>query len=215
MVEPYWQSDDGRYVLYCADCMDVLPQLEGVDLVLTDPPYGIRKAGWDDEFPTEWFTHAAKIAPVIGVMPGIWNIVRCPEQVGELKYRWTLAAHLVNGMTRGVLGFGNWIPCLVYTTDDVSAYKQDGDIRDFVVGREDKPDHPSPKPLNVMRWLVERLPGHTILDPFTGSGTTGVACVKTGRRFVGVEIDRGYCDIAVKRIKDALAQLPLLMEAAG
>lgn len=209
-MEPYWQSEDKRYTVFHADCLEVLPQLEGVDLVITDPPYGFRKAGWDDEFPTEWFACAAKVTPVIGVMPGVWNIVRCPVAVGDLKYRWTLAAHLVNGMTRGVLGFGNWIPCLVYTTDDVSAYKQDGDIRDFVVGREDKPDHPSPKPLNVMRWLVERLPGNTVADPFMGSGTTGVACVNAGKSFIGMDISKQYCDLSVKRIKDALAQLPLV-----
>jgi site-specific DNA-methyltransferase (adenine-specific)/modification methylase len=72
--------------------------------------------------------------------------------------------------------------------------------------------HPTQKPIEVMRWSIEQAktsPGDLILDPFMGSGTTGVAAVKLGRKFIGIEIDRGYFDIAVRRISEALAQPPL------
>ena len=74
--------------------------------------------------------------------------------------------------------------------------------------------HPTQKPLDLCRYLIETYtnPGDTILDPFMGSGTTGVACVQTGRNFIGIEIDKGYFEIAEKRIHDALQQ-PLLFEA--
>ncbi len=70
-----------------------------------------------------------------------------------------------------------------------------------------KRDHQSEKPIEVMEWVVGvSRPASTVLDPFMGSGTTGVACVKTGRKFIGIELDQGYFDIAVKRIKKAIAE---------
>jgi len=73
--------------------------------------------------------------------------------------------------------------------------------------------HPTQKPIAVMEWAIKQLDAQgTILDPFMGSGTTGVAAVKLGRQFVGVEIDPGYFDIACRRISDALARPDLFIE---
>jgi DNA modification methylase len=71
--------------------------------------------------------------------------------------------------------------------------------------------HPCPKPLKFVKWLIKKgsKEGDTILDPFMGSGTTGVACVQTGRNFIGCEIDPGYFKIAEKRIHDAQQQMRL------
>ena len=71
--------------------------------------------------------------------------------------------------------------------------------------------HPTQKPVALMQWCLEQVtqPGATILDPFMGSGTTGVACVKTGRNFIGIEIDESYFNIAQQRIEDAQRQMPL------
>jgi DNA modification methylase len=122
MIKPYYESDG--IVIYHGDCREILPALDAnvVDLVLTDPPYGINKADWDDEFPTWWLDEAARVAPAMGLMPGVWNLLKCPQTVGRLRYRWTLSAHLTNGMTRGGIGFGNWIPCLVYSAADARAW---------------------------------------------------------------------------------------------
>lgn len=73
--------------------------------------------------------------------------------------------------------------------------------------------HPTQKPLELMQVLIESSPA-TVLDPFMGSGTTGVACVQTGRDFIGIEIDPGYFAIAEKRIKDAQAQFKINFEEA-
>ena len=72
---------------------------------------------------------------------------------------------------------------------------------EFCVSGE-KPDHPSPKPIAYMEWLVNRLGGKTILDPFCGSGTTCVAAKKLGRRYIGIELDEKYCRIARNRVRD-------------
>lgn len=71
--------------------------------------------------------------------------------------------------------------------------------------------HPTEKPVSLMVDLCRKVPG-TVLDPFMGSGTTGVACVKLGRKFIGIEIDEGYFDIAVERIRKAYAQPDFFVE---
>lgn len=72
--------------------------------------------------------------------------------------------------------------------------------------------HPTQKPLEVMEFVCRRAPSGTILDPFMGSGTTGVACVKLGRKFIGIEIERKYFDIACARIEKAYAQPDFFVE---
>ena len=71
--------------------------------------------------------------------------------------------------------------------------------------------HPTQKPVAVMQWCIDKVKSDTILDPFMGSGTTGVAAVKAGRKFIGVEMDKEYFDIAVQRIKDAYSQPDLFL----
>jgi len=75
--------------------------------------------------------------------------------------------------------------------------------------------HPSQKPIEVMEWCIRQVPddAETIFDPFMGSGTTGVACVKLGRKFIGIEIDSGYFEIACKRISDAYSQPDLFVDS--
>ena len=118
-----------------------------------------------------------------------------------------IAARNLNGMTRSPLGFGNWLACVIAGKKPV----QGRNFFEFVVS-DGMFGHPTPKPLDYMLKLIERITrlGDTILDPFMGSGTTGVACVKTGRNFIGIEIDPDYFAIAEKRIAEAQMQ-PRLM----
>lgn len=122
MTAPYYQDDS--VTLYHGDCREVIAALgdDAFDLVLTDPPYGVNKAAWDNAFPTFWMDDAARLAPVLGLMPGIWNLGRCPHEIGRLAYRWTLAAHLRNGQTRGALGLADWMPCMVYMADEAPGW---------------------------------------------------------------------------------------------
>jgi len=75
------------------------------------------------------------------------------------------------------------------------------------IARLDRVDHPNQKPAALMEWIISKLPGATVLDPFMGSGTTGVACVQTGRNFIGIEIDLAYFAIAKARIAAAVAPI--------
>lgn len=114
-------------------------------------------------------------------------------------------------------GFGMWQPILCYGKDPYLAAGEGARpdvIRTNHFGQTEKFDHPCPKPLSVWMKFVARWSraGETVVDPFMGSGTTGVACAKLGRRFIGIEIDEGYFDIACKRIRDAYAQPDMFIE---
>lgn len=209
MIEPYWTSKDGRFVIYCGDCLDILPTLGKVDAVVTDPPYGIGKAEWDIEFPTDWYKYAREISTTVYTMPGNTALPLCIAMVGK-DYQDVISLWLSNGMTLGNIGFGNWIPVVVSQRKRVYLGKQNA-FR-VIVNPSEKIDHPSPKPIMAMTQLLSQHGGETILDPFMGSGTTGVACARLGRKFIGIEISKKYCEIAVQRIKLELSQPRLELE---
>ena len=200
-VKPYYE--EAGIVIYHGDCREVLPSLSA-DLVLTDPPYGIRKAEWDEDFPLEWLPLAAQASrTAMAVMCGINNLLTMPREIGPFAYRWMLSVHLTNGMTRGLMGFGNWIPVVVYAKEGESLYRPQQDATEVPVVGE-MPAHPSPKPLRAMTWIVERFEAETILDPFMGSGTTLRAAKDLGRRAIGIEIEEKYCEIAAKRLSQGV-----------
>jgi hypothetical protein len=205
-LTPYY--DHGGIVIYHGDCRDILPDVWfGVDTLLTDPPYGIDKADWDSSFPHWLWSVVPPFISAAGIMPGVWNLPMMPMAFGGLRYKWTLCAHLVNGMTRGAVGFGNWIPCVLYAAEHRSLHAKDSDVRRFTVGGEPKPDHPSPKPLDPVKWFLSRLGGRCVLDPFLGSGTTLLAAKEAGVAAIGIDREERYCEIAAKRLSQEV--LPL------
>ena len=206
----------GNATLYLGDCMDILPTLPKVDAVVTDPPYGIKadstmarasgfkggamlaaKAHYEA---TDW--DSAPITPDLMRMvrdAGHWNIIfggnyyHCPP-----TSCWLVWDKEVNG---------HFADCELAWTNLPKAVRRlrhmwNGMLRK---GGEARCGHPTQKPLEVMRWCIGHLPepNRTILDPFMGSGTTGVAAVQMGRKFIGIEREPKYFDIACKRIEDA------------
>jgi len=195
--------------LYCGDCLEFMRTLPAgsVAAVITDPPYGCGKADWDAEFPTAWYAEARRIARRVVIITGPSGLVDSVPLVGA-DFVDVIAAWNKNGMTRSPLGFGNWLAAVVAGEKP----KQTQTFFSFVVA-DDMPNHPSPKPLRYMRGLLPRVSeqGDTVLDCFMGSGTTGVACVQTGRNFIGVEIDPTYYAIAERRIREAEQQPALAL----
>ena len=205
MASPYY--DRGGITIYHGDCREILPTLPSVDLVLTDPPYGVNKAEWDTEFPMWWMEPAGHLARIaIAVMPGNSNLLNLPPSFGRFSYRWTLSCRVINATVRGATGFGNWIPCVIYAREGASIYTCSQDCGEIAI-RGEMPTHPSPKPYDAMRWFITRLPGETILDPFMGSGTTLRAAKDLGRKAVGIEIEERYCEIAARRLEQEVLQL--------
>jgi len=201
-----------KYTLYRGDCLEILPTLAAgsVDAVVTDPPYGCGKADWDCAFPVAWYQEARRIGRMVAIITGSAGLADTIPLVGD-DFVDVIAAWNLNSLTRGPLGFNNWLAACIA---GAGPHGSNGpNFFEFAV-RGEMPDHPSPKPIEYMVKLISRLtnPDHLILDPFMGSGTTGVACARTGRRFVGIELDPGYFEIAARRIADAYAQ-PLLLPA--
>ena len=195
----------GDATLYLGDCLEVLPTLGAVDALVTDPPYGIgahnsiggdNKAAvrryvnsqWDSITQPKAIETAISIARRAIVFGG--NYYALPPSKGWLVWD-----------KHGTANFG---ACeLAWSNIDMPIQKIDHMWMGFWrKGNEERGHHPTQKPLGVMQWCLGFLPdARTILDPFMGSGTTGVACVREGRKFIGVEIDEGYFDIACRRIE--------------
>ncbi|MCP4122434.1 MAG: site-specific DNA-methyltransferase, partial [Bacteroidetes bacterium] len=103
---------------------------------------------------------------------------------------------------------------LVWTNIDRKSVKLLTYEYNGLIGKRETRVHPTQKPVEVMKWCVTKLPKgtETILDPFMGSGTTGVACAKLGRKFIGIELDETYFNIACERIQKAYDQPDLFIE---
>jgi site-specific DNA-methyltransferase (adenine-specific) len=205
----------GAATLYLADCLEILPNLPKVDAVITDPPYGIRH-----KTNGQWFLQAT---PIRG--DGDTTLI---EKLDE----WCGARAFVSFFSPYNPPPVQWRSVLVWAKgahvgiggDRETCWKRDAEMigvkgnlplngaRDSCVLRFNAVTPPPPsghfceKPVQLMEYLVSKLQETTILDPFMGSGTTGVACANLGRKFIGVEIEPKYFDIACTRIEAAYAQ---------
>jgi DNA modification methylase len=196
----------GDATLYHGDCLEILPTLERVDAVVTDPPYGIadkwqggKGHGWGNqdtmkETRNKWDSTALGIDEVEIVLRAageaiIWGGNYFPLPLSRCWFVW-------NKPERGF----TLAECeLAWTSFDSVARVFDGPRTFF-----DR-QHPTQKPIRLIEWCIEKTAG-SVIDPFMGSGTTGVACANLGRKFIGIEIERKYFDIACERIDAAYAQ---------
>lgn len=203
----------GDAELWLGDCMEILPMLGKVDAVITDPPYGINENSkkvasrgklaaakdyghfdWDKEPPSDALIQAIRGKAEFQAFFGgnyfglpatscwlVWDKLNGDNDFADCELAWT-----------------NWPKAV-----RLLQWRWNGMIRQ---GNEER-YHPTQKPLEVMKWVIELCPkSQTILDPFMGSGTTGVAAIQLGRKFIGIEREPKYFDIACKRIEQAVAQ---------
>ena len=208
----------GNCRLLLGDCLEILPLLGKVDAVVTDPPYGIGK---DGQKKTTGGHGGRKGYEFKG-----WDTQRPPEE-----YFSTIIMHSATQIIWGGNYFADMLPArgrwLVWDkgqrinqSDCELAYtSQDGALRIFELNRvallTDGAQHPTQKPIELMNWCLDFIPeAKTVCDPFMGSGSTGVSCVKRGKSFIGIEIDEGYFDIACRRIEDAVSRPDMFIETS-
>ena len=211
----------GDATLYRADCMDVLPTLGKVDCVVTDPPYGVNRdkgfggadgfrgkgrqierqqyqGKWDAERPTSERLNAVINTGGISLVCGGNYFADILPQGGF----WVVWDKLNTMPT-----FGD---CeLIWTNIKRNSVKKITIEWNGLIGKEGRRDHATQKPVALMERLIQEYTTGTILDPFMGSGTTGVAALKLGRKFIGIEIDEGYFRIAVERITKEANQMKM------
>jgi len=226
-MEPYYQDD--AVTIYNADCRDVLPMLDKVDLVLTDPPYGVDATygpAYDDSRDTYWqwflpclaqvrestnllvFTHRVTALKKIRDWDwvGVWNK---PFSAGTRLGNSQILPHWEPIFFYGIYKVG----VLSNYVSDVFTFNLTGN--GLINGRgragwqarqTDHIKHPTPKPTDLFKLLTARLtlPDHIILDPFMGSGTTLRAAKDLGRKAIGIEIEERYCEIAAQRMSQSV-----------
>lgn len=207
-MTPYY--DDGQIQIWHGDCRDVLPLFDpvSVDLLLTDPPYGIDFAEWDADVPYEivdqfphstvaWFGAASRLALDVAAF------TERPERTAVWAPSFTLSHTRADGMAY------RWHPIYLWRIPK----KHDGPKWDLLTTPTECGNwwrHDCTKPLNLIRQLAGFAPPNgLIVDPFMGSGTTIRAAKDLGRRCIGIELEERYCEIAVRRLQQSVLPLEI------
>lgn len=205
-LKPYYGPEDG-ITIYHGDCREILPQLPKVDLVLTDPPYGIG-------------------ADKANAHSSIRDNEKWPDMKWDVRPSSFLIQLALNKGKNQIIWGGNYFSLfpsrcwLVWNKPERNFSLADAElawtnfdaaVRVFDYPRSDgERAHPTQKPLALMKWCIQQcryddLP-QTVLDPFMGSGTTLRAAKDLGRKATGIEIEEKYCEIAAKRLAQKVLQ---------
>ena len=220
-MKPYYQDDYAT--VYHGDCREVLPELGKVDLVLTDPPYGVnlnpdntrfsggdsasvsrRGAGVASKDRMEIIGDDADFDPSFLLQYGkkqiIWGWNNYPDKLGRgaclvwIKKNDDAFGTFLGDAEVAFVSGGHGVFCHRDLSHTAEAHTR---------------EHPSQKPLKLFAWCVEKYSkeGQTILDPFMGSGTTLRAAKDLQRKAIGIEMEEKYCEIAAKRLAQEVLEL--------
>lgn len=223
-----WRTEhlaDG-VTLYCGDCREILPTLGKVDAVVTDPPYGMNYENWkgDDKINNDGTRASLRlyraVIPACKTIPTLWF-----TRWDAWPDVWEIFAEAtkINGLLvwdKGHNGMGNlkhWGSSyeLIASCGPVATRgSRDGSVLKFKPVPPNARHHPNEKPIDLMGYLISKTTDddNVVLDPFMGSGTTGVAAVQLDRNFIGIESDPAYFDIACRRIQAALDAPDMFVE---
>ena len=223
MIKPDWTSEDGSVQLYCGDCLEILPHVKA-DVVVTDPPYGIKAdkkqsnrankkhgsalakskdygdSNWDISSPNkQFFDVCREISSEQVFFGGNYFTDKLPAS----------SSWIVWDKDNGTNGYADFE--LAWTSHKKAARKARWRWHGFMQEPGHPKDirvHPTQKPLGLMKWVIENYTNESdlVCDAYMGSGTTGVACVNTGRRFIGIELNKEYFEIAKGRIQKAIKE---------
>ena len=208
-MKPYYRDEKANITIYHGDCNEILPELEPVDLVVTDPPYGMnwlsgriwRKEAWgkikgDKALPVETILAAIEKAKNAAFVFCRWdNFGQLPEPKSVIvwaKNNWTLGdlEHEYGRM---------WEACLFYPKEGHRFIKRPHDV--IQCAKTGNKHHPTEKPVQLIGEILEANVGESVLDPFVGSGTTLLAAKELKRGAIGIEIEERYCETAANRLR--------------
>lgn len=213
-MKPTWQDETGAIRLFLGDCRQVLPVLiaDGVkvDLLCTDPPYGLgykltggnwsKRVGKAAKWDTAPTNCDLSLITCFGDDQIIWGGNYFQLRPTRCWLGW-IKRDAVETCANLELAWTSFDACSKYFDYTIAATNAERCL------------HPTIKPLALMQWCLGFAPkARTVIDPYMGSGSTGIACLRTGRSFIGIEMDADYFQIAVDRIQRELAQprLPVL-----
>jgi site-specific DNA-methyltransferase (adenine-specific) len=208
----------GNATLYCADALEILPTLAAVDAVVTDPPYGISHVTHGQRFVRASSIAGDNDTQCYKFLDGLdLPLVAFYSPYTDPGIKWRSILVWDKGADTGIGG------------DRETCWKRDFELIGIkrnakLIGQRDSAvvhfrardnsasGHFAEKPVGLMEYLLTKLGSQTILDPFMGSGTTGVACANLGRKFIGIEIEDRYFQIACERIEAAQRQQRLFSD---
>ncbi len=213
-MKPYYTDDS--VTIYHGDCREIMPELPTVDLVLTDPPYGI---GADKNLRANK-QHGAAVAPSTDYGEGDWDDTAPDRETIEAVIATGKHAIVWGGNHLGNLpaatcwlvwdkanGNNGYADCeLAWTNLDKAVrlrkYRWMGMLQEHAGADKEVRYHPTQKPVPIMHWCITQAPEYcqTILDPYMGSGSTLRAALDMGRKSIGIEKKERYCEIAAKRL---------------
>ncbi len=209
----------GAATLYLGDCRDILPTLERVDAVVSDPPYGIayqKGSGGRGKHSVRNIEAIAGDATPFDPEP----FLRFPEVIlwggNHFAARLPHGRWLAWDKLAGMAEFDSFSDVEFAWRkgrgkDRIFSHMWKGICKASEKAQGKERWHPTQKPIALMKWCVGMTEG-IVLDPFMGSGTTGIACVEMGREFIGIEIEPKYFGIACRRIEEAQRQSDLFIK---
>lgn len=214
-MKPYYEQDG--ITIYHGDCREVLPRITGPASLVTDPPYGIgwNRATWDDDpdkYPAlmRWLVkEGQRLGGWCFVFQAMLNCDRWHEWFPPGYRIFAACKNFAQIRPSGV--WHSWDPVIFWNSGPNSGPNSGHVNRDYHVGNVagvfgKKIAHPSPRPIDTMRHIVQlAAPCNGVeVDPFAGSGTTLLACKQTNRRAIGIEMEERYCEIAAKRLSQSV-----------
>lgn len=201
-------------IIYHGDCLDILPIIDSVDAIVTDPPYNLQKYNTRG-FNKNWAYPADEILAWDNAITIDHINLMFDKSKNQILWGGNYYLDLLP-RTKQMLVWNKMLRGLHFNDCEIawcSQFKEACRVFDYHVSRNQNKLHPTAKPVELMRWCLSLLPSDTvsICDPFLGSGTTGVAAVNMGMSFVGIEKEQKYFDVSVKRIADAISRPELFV----
>lgn len=199
------------------DCLKGFKKIrdESIDVILTDPPYGLNTNGISNDTDLSYF---------YSMLPESYRVLKKDSffitffstkylpfifNNNPFKYFWSFVLYCPNGQVNSPIGYTKYMTCYVFKKGNPKMIKRSKDIFVDTPGRMVEPDegyidHPTPKPKTFIMEMLKMFSkeGDLVLDPFIGSGATAIACKLTNRNFIGFEIEKKYCQLAAKRLKN-------------
>jgi DNA modification methylase len=195
-MKPYYEHNG--ITIFLGDCRDILPHLEPVDLVLTDPPY----PNFNQEHGKTW--DVPSIESWFYLLPAGRRFIFWPASF-EFPYKYNVTAvhiwHKPNGQSN------QHYEC-IYEVNGFGVYRV---FRVPIINYKTLPEwtpHPAQKPLRLVLQLLNLKPFKEVVDPFMGSGTTLIAAKQLGRKAIGIEIEEKYVEIAIRRLSQEVFEWP-------
>ncbi|MEN6511850.1 MAG: site-specific DNA-methyltransferase [Chloroherpetonaceae bacterium] len=205
--------------IICGDCFELIKLIQdnSIDVILTDPPYGLNKNGIQNDNDLSIFykmiSECYRVLKDNSFFITFFSTKFLPQLFinNPFNYFWQIILYCPESRVKSPIGCTKFMSCFIFKKGDPKITHWNTDIFVDTPGRMIEPNegyinHPTPKPKYFIKEILKMftMENNLVLDPFIGSGSTAIACIQLNRNFIGFEIEEKYCRISSERIKKAL-----------